>query len=202
MHSPLCPSLYQINTRVWLTELSHAARAARHPGRHSGRRAGSPRHDGLRLGLVPERVADRSRRAARLPRQPGVAQRIPGDAAGPPRGGHRRFRVSPSPATAFTTCLAATRRLLVFASGSARAAYGCSSISSPTTPAWIIPGWRSTLSTTSRAPSRTSHTRPRTTRGSNEREEIWCWRTGATRTSRAGRTRCSSTTAIRPRRKR
>ena len=24
MHSPLCPSLYQINTRVWLTELSHA----------------------------------------------------------------------------------------------------------------------------------------------------------------------------------
>ena len=24
MHSPLCPSLYQINTRVWLTELSHS----------------------------------------------------------------------------------------------------------------------------------------------------------------------------------
>src|SRR4051812_41591022 len=24
MHSPLCPSLYQINTRVWLTDLSHA----------------------------------------------------------------------------------------------------------------------------------------------------------------------------------
>ena len=24
MHHPLCPSLYQINTRVWLTELSHA----------------------------------------------------------------------------------------------------------------------------------------------------------------------------------
>ena len=24
MHRPLCPSLYQINTRVWLTELSHA----------------------------------------------------------------------------------------------------------------------------------------------------------------------------------
>ena len=24
MHSPLCPSLYQINTRVWLSGLSHA----------------------------------------------------------------------------------------------------------------------------------------------------------------------------------
>ena len=24
MHDPLCPSLYQINTRVWLTELSRA----------------------------------------------------------------------------------------------------------------------------------------------------------------------------------
>ena len=24
MHSPLCPSLYQINTRVWLTDLSYA----------------------------------------------------------------------------------------------------------------------------------------------------------------------------------
>jgi glycosidase len=42
------------------------------------------------------------------------------------------------------------------------------------------------------------HTRPRTTRGSNEREEICCSRTDATRTSRAGRTRCSSTTPIRP----
>ena len=24
MHGPLCPSLYQVNTRVWLTELSRA----------------------------------------------------------------------------------------------------------------------------------------------------------------------------------
>ena len=60
------------------------------------------------------------------------------------------------------------RRLLVFVSGSAVAAYGCSSILSPITLVWITPGWRITPTITSMGRSRTSHAHPRTTRGSNE----------------------------------
>ena len=115
---------------------------AGHAGRHSGRRARSPGRHGLRLDLVPERLADRAGRAARL--------------AQPTRSGgassRRRCRTcarttspapaSPSPATRSTTSWAATRRWPVCASGSARAACGCCSISSPTTRAWIIPGSR------------------------------------------------------------
>ena len=65
MTLPRYPSLYQINTRVWLTELSRDAGPAGDAGRHSGRRTRSPGGDGLRLGLVAERLADRRGRAAR-----------------------------------------------------------------------------------------------------------------------------------------
>ncbi len=87
------PLLYQINTRVWLTELSRRLGRRCNPGRHSGRRAGPPGRAGLRLGLVPERLANRPGGAAGLAQQPRVAARIRGDAARLARGGHRRFRV-------------------------------------------------------------------------------------------------------------
>ena len=90
---PRYPSLYQINTRVWLTELSRTLGRPRDAGRHPGRRAGPPGGDGVRLDLVPERLADRPGGAARLAQQPGVAPGIPGDAARPVRGGHRGLRV-------------------------------------------------------------------------------------------------------------
>ena len=91
--APLYPSLYQINTRVWLTELS----------RELGRPA--------TLDDIPDAELDRLAEmgfdwvwflsvwqtgpggAASLAHQPGVAQGVPGDAAGPARGGHRRLRV-------------------------------------------------------------------------------------------------------------
>ena len=99
MTTPRYPSLYQINTRVWLTELSRDAGPAGDAGRHSRRRTGPPGRDGLRLGLVSERLADRPGGAA------GLAQQS--------RSGARSFRrrcptcarrtfpvpVSPSPAT-------------------------------------------------------------------------------------------------------
>ena len=44
---PRYPSLYQINTRVWLTELSRALGRRGHARRRPGRRAGSPRRDGF-----------------------------------------------------------------------------------------------------------------------------------------------------------
>ena len=72
MSDPRYPSLYQINTRVWLTELS----------RPLGRRATLDdvpdaeldrlAQTGLRLALVPERLADRCRRRRRCrARNPG-----------------------------------------------------------------------------------------------------------------------------------
>ena len=73
MATPLHPSLYQINTRVWLTALAAVAGPAGHAGRHPGRGARSPGRDGLRLDLVAERLADRARRvsASRAPTRSG-----------------------------------------------------------------------------------------------------------------------------------
>ena len=88
MGEPRYPSLYQINTRVWLTELSRSlgrpATLDDIPDAELDRLAES----GLRLGLVPERLADRPGRPARLANKPGVAQGVPGDAARPARGRH------------------------------------------------------------------------------------------------------------------
>ena len=63
------PALYQINTRVWLTELSRGLGRPATLDDIPGRRARPPGRDGLRLGLVPERLADRAGRAARLAHQ-------------------------------------------------------------------------------------------------------------------------------------
>src|SRR5439155_20781366 len=45
------------------------------------------------VGLAPERVADRAGRAAGVTRQPRMAERVRGDAAGPARVRHRWLRV-------------------------------------------------------------------------------------------------------------
>ena len=78
MRSSLYPSLYQINTRVWLTELSQAlgrpATLDDIPDAELDRLA----RDGLRLGLVPERLADRPGR--------------PATSRGPTRNGERNSR--------------------------------------------------------------------------------------------------------------
>ena len=68
------------------------AAPAGHARRHPGCRAGPPGGDGLRLGLVPERLADRPGWSAGLPRQSGVAQRVPRDAARLARGRYSRVR--------------------------------------------------------------------------------------------------------------
>ena len=75
MADPRYPSLYQINTRVWLTELSRDAGPARDAGRRARRGIGSPGRAGVRLGLVPERLADRPGGAGDL------TQRIPNGVA-------------------------------------------------------------------------------------------------------------------------
>ena len=173
------------------------SRPARHPGRHPRRRAGSPRRDGLRLDLAAQRLADRARRAARLPGQPGVAPRVRGDAAGPPRGGHRGFRLRhhrlrrSSPAGRRCGPGPAART-----AAPARPAAAPRFRPQPHRPGSPVGGRaRGVLRRGHRAGSRAR--RRRTTRSSREREATWCSRTAATRTSRAGQTRCSSTTAIR-----
>ena len=67
--------------------------SAGHAGRHSGRRAGPHGRDGVRLGLVSQRVADGAGRAADLALESRMATGVQGDAAGSARGGHRGLRV-------------------------------------------------------------------------------------------------------------
>ena len=89
MKSPRYPALYQINTRVWLTELS------RKIGRHAtlddipddGTR--SPGSARFRLALVSERLADGNGGAASFSQQSRVAARVSGGAARPGRGRYR-----------------------------------------------------------------------------------------------------------------
>ena len=164
MSNPRYPSLYQINTRVWLTELSRTLGRPRHAGRHSGRRAGPPGRDGLRLGLVPERLADRPGGAARL------AQPTPSGAG----NSRRRCRTcarrtspapgSPSPATPSIATSAATRRWPASASGCATRPAADARLRPQSHGARITPGSRSTRSTSSPAPRPTWPARRRTTR--------------------------------------
>ena len=202
MREPLYPSLYQINTRVWLTELSRSLGPAGHAGRHSGRRAGSPGRDGLRLGLVPERLADRPGRAAGLAHQPGVAQGVPGDAAGPARGGHRGFRLRdhrlhrPRQPRRRRRAGPAAR-----AAPQARPAADARFRPQPHRPRSSLGGGPSRV-LRPRDASSTWPARRRTTPGSSASRATCCSPTAAIRTSPAGRTRCSSTTATRPRRRR
>ena len=139
---PTYPALYQVNTRVWLTERSRTPGPAGHAGRHSGRGPGWHSRHGVRLDLAPQRVAHGRGRAA------GVA--------GEPRSGGRSSRrrcptsarrtspapASPSPATRCTRASAATRRWPGCASAFARAGCGSCSTSSRITPRWITPGSR------------------------------------------------------------
>ena len=121
---PRYPSLYQINTRVWLTELSRAlgrpATLDDMPDAELDRLAG----DGVRLDLAAERLADRAGRAA------GVAQPIRSGG----RSSRRRCptcarKTSPAPASRSpaTRCIrrsAATRRWRGCASACGSAACG------------------------------------------------------------------------------
>ena len=83
MSDPRYPSLYQINTRVWLTELSRAlgrrATLDDIPDAELDRLA----ETGFRLGLVPERLADRPGGAGGLARECRSGAGVPGNAAGP-----------------------------------------------------------------------------------------------------------------------
>ena len=123
--------------------------------------------DGLRLDLVPERLADRPGGAAGLAQQSGVAAGIRGDAARPARGGHRRLRLRHHRLHGASTTSAATPRWPGCASGSAQRGLRLMLDSSPTTWASITPGSRTIPSTTSPAPSSTSPARRRTTPGSS-----------------------------------
>jgi hypothetical protein len=76
MQSPRYPSLYQINTRVWLTALSRTldrpATLDDIPEAELDRLA----EMGFRLGLVPERLADWIGWSENLAEQSGVAKGI------------------------------------------------------------------------------------------------------------------------------
>ena len=190
MHSPVCPSLYQIKKQVTRvgTRSCPCTEASRNPGRHSGRGAGSPRDNGLGLLSVWQTVPQGSE-----PRDPT-------------RSGVRRFQEtlpdlseediagSGFAITGYTVhdCLGGDAALARLRERLPGAACGYSSISSPTTRAWII--------LVNQAPSysfgtdRTSHRRLRTTPGSLKRAAI-CWARDPY--FAVGRTRCSSTTPTR-----
>ncbi len=112
------PSLYQINTRVWLTALSatlgRRAQLDDVPDAELDRLAAH----GLRLGLVAERVADRPGGAGDLAREPGMAPRVRADPPGPEGRGHRRLGVRDPGLHACIAISAATPRSHACASGS------------------------------------------------------------------------------------
>jgi Mannosylglycerate hydrolase MGH1-like glycoside hydrolase domain len=58
-------------------------------GRHSGRRPGSRRENGIRLDLAAQRLADGAGRATGVAREPRVAEGVRGDPAALAPGGHR-----------------------------------------------------------------------------------------------------------------
>ena len=117
MSDPRYPALYQINTRVWLTELSRAlgrrATLDDIPDAELDRLA----EHGLRLGLVPERLADRPGGAGDLARESRVASRVRGNAAGPARTKTSPAPGSPSRATPSIAIWAALPRWRVCDSG-------------------------------------------------------------------------------------
>ena len=115
------PSLYQINTRVWLTELSRQlgrpATLDDIPDAELDRLA----RDGFRLGLVPERLADRPGGAGISRANPEWRREFEETLP------DLRTKTSPapgsrSPATPCIAIWAATRRWPGCASGSASAA--------------------------------------------------------------------------------
>ena len=202
MSDPRYPSLYQINTRVWLTELSRTlgrpATLDDIPDAELDRLA----EHGVRLGLVPERLADRPGRAA------GLAQPTPSGA----RNFRRRCRTcarrtspapgSRSPATRCIATSAAMRRWPGCASGFAQRGLRLmldfvpnhTGLDHPWVeehPEYYVPGTELDLA---RAPQ--NYTWVKRKRG----DLLLAY--GRDPYFPAGRTRCSSTTATRPRRKR
>ena len=154
MSKPLYPSLYQINTRVWLTErsrtLGRPATLDDMPDAELDRLA-TMGFDWIWL-LSVWHTGPAGQRVSRA--NPEWRQRVRGDPAGPARRGHRRLRLRHH-----RLHRASRPRRRCGAGPPARAppdsgACGSCSTSSPTTPAWIIPGWRTTPSTTSPERSR------------------------------------------------
>ena len=202
MHTPLYPSLYQINTRVWLTELSWALRRPATlddiPDAELDRLAAMG-FDWVwflsvwQTGPAGQRVSRTNPEWRRefeetLPDLheediAGSGFAITGYTVHESLGGDARARPSPRAAPHARAEAASRFRSESHRPGSPLGA-GASRV--------LRPGYR----------RRTWRARPRTTRGSNGRTAIGCSPTGATRSSRAGRTRSSSTTAIRPLRRR
>ena len=196
------PLLYQINTRVWLTELSRAWIAS-DAGRHPRCRTRSLGQAGLRLDLVLERLADGSPPGKQISRanpewrrefQETLPDLREDDIAGSgfaitgytvhPRTG-RRCGVGPASRTTQKTRPEADARLRSQSHGAG------SSLGRGTPRVLHLP-----------APSSTWPGRRRTTPGSSAKPATCCWRTAAIPISPAGPTRCSSTTAIPPRKRR
>ena len=195
MTGPRYPSLYQVNTRVWLTELSGAP-TARNARRHPGRRTGSTGGAGRRLGLAAERV------------ETGLAaQPI--------------SRTNPDWRREFEETLPDLREEDIAGSGFAITGYtvhrglgGDAALArlrerlrhrglrlmldfvpnhtGPDHP-WVDEHPEFYVAGTESDLAQAPHNYTRVA----ARRATACWRTAATRTSRAGRTRCNSTTAIR-----
>ena len=203
MSAPRYPSLYQINTRVWLTELS----------RTLGRAA--------TLDDVPDAALDRlaeqgfdwiwflsvwqtgpaGQRVSRT--NPEWRREFRGNAAGLARGRHRRFGFRhhrlhrASPIWAAIAALARLRRSpsSTWTAPDARfrpQPHGPDHPWVEEHPEYFIAGTEEDLA---RAPQNYCRVRTRSA-------ALSCWPTGAIRTSRAGPIRCSSTTATAQRRKR
>ena len=202
MRDPRYPSLYQINTRVWLTELSRTlgrpATLDDIPDAELDRLAAI----GLRLGLAAERLADRAGRAAGLA-QPtrsgaGVQETLPDlreeDIAGSGFAitgytvhtrSRRRRRAGPPARAAAQARPAADARFRA-------QPHGASITLGRRASRYYVAGHRA------RPGPRPAELLP----GCRRQAATCCWPTAATRTSPAGPTRCSSTTATRPRRRR
>ena len=172
------PSLYEINTKVWLCRLSQEAGKAGHPRGYRRRHPGRSRPPGLRLDLAPERVADRRGQPVGVAQQPRLAGRVPVGAARPDAEdiSGSGFAIAP---TRSTKRSAGRRPWPRSAPGWPRAVCGSCSISRPTTPRSIIPGSRRIPIFTSRAASRPWRRRRRTTAGSRRTGALASWPMGA-----------------------
>ena len=112
------PSLFQVNTRVWLTGLSAGVSGGRAtlddiPDAELDRLA----RRGLRLDLAAERLADGAAGAADVAQQSRVAARVPGDAPRPARRRHRGIGLRDHRLHGAPRRSAATRRWPAFATG-------------------------------------------------------------------------------------
>ena len=164
------PSLFQINTRVWLTELSRVI----------GRPATLNDIPDVELDRVAEMGFDWVWLLSVW--QTGEA-------------GRRISRSNPEWRREFQETLPDLREEDIPGSGFAITGYTVTS--SPTTRAWITRGSRVIPSTTSPGPNGTRPERRRIMSGSSASAATCCWPTAAIRTLPVGPTPCSSTTATR-----